>query len=203
MDVHDMAEVMDVENGLSPPIWLLRGAGRGRTRDYEFTAAAHKDEITGALETAVSKRLAAAQLTSATGLGTKRAAGSVVDGTFWARLYGPGDAWVADWARVTIGGVVQETATNECRVGLQIRPSLIGIVASIVGTILGLISIVVGIAAFAVDSEWKDWAIATGIGLAFIGVFLLILAWAVYEGRNNERELLGLLAPCFGADPSH
>jgi hypothetical protein len=193
-----MQDVMDAENRLSSIAWLLRGDGRGRTRSYEFTASAQKDEITGALDAVISERIDAARLTSATGLGSKRAAGSVVDGAFWARLYSPGDAWVADWARVTIGGVVKETAADECWVGLQIRPSLIGIVASMVGLLLGLIAIGVGIAAFAVHSEWRDWGIATGIGLALIGVFLILLAWGVYEGRNNEREFLGLLAPCLG-----
>ena len=103
---------------------------------------------------------------------------------------------------MTASGVVEEGDTHEGSIRLQLHPSSGGLVLSVIGLVLGLVSIIIGIVQFAIHSEWQSWGIATGIGLALAAVPLLLLAWAVHEGRNNERELLGLLGPCFEGAPS-
>jgi len=142
------------------------------------------------LGSAISRHGLVGEFTSATGIGNESLAGEVGQTTFTVRFYDPADVNVLPWTRVSIRGDLVQAPDGGSLIRLAVRPSVQGLVITVISVLIGTGVFLFGIFQFATQQWWRSFGIAIGISAALWVVPSGLLWWAIREGRANEREAL-------------
>jgi hypothetical protein len=178
-----MDQILAAEDKLGPLQWLVAGYGTSRTRSYKVAYPSGPDDVLIQLDGAMSKHPAVGRFVSSTGIGNDMLAGCVKGPRFEAQFFSPIDVTVSSMAQVRLWGEVAAQPDGTSQVGLSIRPAFGGIVTSVSCLLIAIATFLFGIFQFAIGHEWQS----------FVVVPSLLLLWAIREGRDNERTLLGRL----------
>jgi hypothetical protein len=182
--------IQEAEEQLSGLEWLVRGQGIRRKRSYETCYPIASSDLLAKLGTVISKHKVLGSFVSSTGIGQEMLVGSVDKSTFTAKFYSPIDVTVLPMTQVTVWGEAVDLPTGGSRVRMSVRPAVGGLWEWVFGGVIGIAILLFGIFQFAVQYEWKSFAISVCIAVVFFVVPPLLLWWAVIEGRKNERQLL-------------
>lgn len=185
-----MDAVQRAEDGLNGTEWLLRGHGANRTRSYEARYPMRASEALSNLDSAISRHKVLGSFVSSTGIGQEMLVGSVDGSRYRVKFYSPIDVTVLPMTQATVWGDAVDLPDGGTQLRIQVRPSIAGLSMWLAGFVIGMGILAFGVFQFAIHEEWKSFIIAAGIALAFLAIPLLLLWWAVKEGRANERQLL-------------
>ena len=91
---------------------------------------------------------------------------------------------------MSLRGEVVQSPDGGSLIRLAVRPSVQGLVITLISVLIGTGLLLFGIFQFAAQQWWRSFGITFDISAAFWVVPSGLLWWATREGRANELELL-------------